>query len=740
MLAAILACTLLVTSCSGLTNLFSSDTPDPVEPAAAVEVEEVEAETPSADGTPQALQDLWFITRMQAVDADGESTDVGIEVLNALKPLADEPVALNDELRFHPVPQLQPAIIRPTGEPRTEVEVVAGLFEAMPSAVERGVVDDGVRLSLGVIAGVAQGEIHVSAGDRLFLQLFDLPPLTEVDVVLVDYAFGHSLPPKDGTAEEATGDQVALLAERFAAGRIAIGGPENAAEGEVAIFTGVPFQRDDSIIEPASHAVPNHDGGTEIVTAGFTGTGTTTALALNRPGGGGGGGSAPFKGNRALAEAAISALVCLGIALAAGPAGGVFVTVVCTAIGALGVVYIVSGLLEKNQLVEPPGPPSPDTFSHGDPHLVGFTGKHYSIHAVGEFIAVRDESVEVQVRMDAVSTRAASNTALAARLGDQRVTIDPARKDVLWVDGEPSTLGEYEDITLAAGGSIARSGSLIDVHWPGGAQLRVHLRGRHLDYHLGLGDETAQVEGLHGTVDGRLLFASGEEVEANPDHDRLREFADTWRITDEESLFDYGPGESTATFTDLNFPHEEPTVDSLDPAAVALATTVCERAGLVGATLQNCIFDVAVTGDTTYAWSAVHQQVLTAPESFPRTPYVATTDSTPTDATETAHPVVVWQRDVESKYDFDTLTMICPPLPAGREDLVTSPRVWGTDIYSADSAICPAAVHAGVITTEGGEVKIERRPDRDDYEGTTRNGVTTRPWKRPWSLSYVFID
>ncbi|MGI8811550.1 MAG: LCCL domain-containing protein [Pyrinomonadaceae bacterium] len=56
----------------------------------------------------------------------------------------------------------------------------------------------------------------------------------------------------------------------------------------------------------------------------------------------------------------------------------------------------------------------------------------------------------------------------------------------------------------------------------------------------------------------------------------------------------------------------------------------------------------------------------------------------------------------------------------------TPSAVWGSDIYTADSSVCTAAVHAGVIMlSKGGDVTIEFRPGRSVYGSTTRNGITT---------------
>ena len=55
--------------------------------------------------------------------------------------------------------------------------------------------------------------------------------------------------------------------------------------------------------------------------------------------------------------------------------------------------------------------------------------------------------------------------------------------------------------------------------------------------------------------------------------------------------------------------------------------------------------------------------------------------------------------------------------------------VWGTDIYTLDSSICSAAVHAGKLALEsGGPVTIELRPGESSYKGSTRNGIETNDY------------
>jgi hypothetical protein len=53
--------------------------------------------------------------------------------------------------------------------------------------------------------------------------------------------------------------------------------------------------------------------------------------------------------------------------------------------------------------------------------------------------------------------------------------------------------------------------------------------------------------------------------------------------------------------------------------------------------------------------------------------------------------------------------------------------VWGTDVYTADSLLAAAAVHAGVLRAgETALVKVTILAGEAQYEGTERNGITTQ--------------
>ncbi len=70
----------------------------------------------------------------------------------------------------------------------------------------------------------------------------------------------------------------------------------------------------------------------------------------------------------------------------------------------------------------------------------------------------------------------------------------------------------------------------------------------------------------------------------------------------------------------------------------------------------------------------------------------------------------------------ETLTYDCPAGCRGGS-------LWGTDTYTADSSICAAARHSGVIGDRGGRVRIKIVPGLESYSGSERNGVRSESWK-----------
>jgi serine/threonine protein kinase len=64
------------------------------------------------------------------------------------------------------------------------------------------------------------------------------------------------------------------------------------------------------------------------------------------------------------------------------------------------------------------------------------------------------------------------------------------------------------------------------------------------------------------------------------------------------------------------------------------------------------------------------------------------------------------------------------------------PPLWGTDVYSDDSLLEVAVVHAGILRPgQRGVVKVTILPGRDSYQGSTRNGITSADYG-PWGGSF----
>ena len=145
-------------------------------------------------------------------------------------------------------------------------------------------------------------------------------------------------------------------------------------------------------------------------------------------------------------------------------------------------------------------------------------------------------------------------------------------------------------------------------HRPRGDHLQ-HQRGDRPD-RQGAARRSGHLEGLLGDagepleqiVGGNGAVYSMDEL-ADPwasvhDFDLLyHQFAQSWRISQQSSLFYYPKGESTATFTDLSFPSKALTVAALTPKTVAAAERDCKAEGITNRyLLADCVYDVGLTG------------------------------------------------------------------------------------------------------------------------------------------------
>ena len=293
---------------------------------------------------------------------------------------------------------------------------------------------------------------------------------------------------------------------------------------------------------------------------------------------------------------------------------------------------------------------SDDGSDVGDPHIRTVDGKSYDFQAVGEFILLRDrDGLEIQARQTPVETAnpitdnytglkasVSVNTAVAARVGSHKISYQPFefRRDSrlqFFLDGKPAELStagiDLEGHRVSAFNANGQIGLRVD--YAHGAVLTVAPRLWHiwiLDIHVA---HTHADEGIMGSIPKQTwlpTLPNGATVGPKPEslHERYitlyKIFADAWRVTDKSSLFMYAQGTSTETFTDRDWPAEQPP-SILKPEfqipgfptpvniPVAEAEEICK-----GVTIDylhaNCVFDVATTGDKGFADAYLLQQDL----------------------------------------------------------------------------------------------------------------------------------
>ncbi|KAG7175965.1 Receptor-type tyrosine-protein phosphatase C-like [Homarus americanus] len=63
----------------------------------------------------------------------------------------------------------------------------------------------------------------------------------------------------------------------------------------------------------------------------------------------------------------------------------------------------------------------------------------------------------------------------------------------------------------------------------------------------------------------------------------------------------------------------------------------------------------------------------------------------------------------------------------------TKLQVYGTEYYSKTSDVCQAAVHAGAVGPQGGEVTFTQDNTNHDRRGTIRNRIISKSWFKSWT-------
>jgi hypothetical protein len=268
---------------------------------------------------------------------------------------------------------------------------------------------------------------------------------------------------------------------------------------------------------------------------------------------------------------------------------------------------------------EPPEPPMTGT-TFGDVHVATFDALGYDNQSVGEFWVFDNGTVQVQMRLEPVegSQGASIVTAAAVGVGGHTVSMHPIGET--WIDGAETALERGRPFDLGAAELLRSPGHWTIVTADGTVVEVSDIVALTTDALIvTIRPSAVPSVGMFGSADGNpdndLVTRDGIQLEAHTRFDTEffhASFVDSWRITQEESLFHYGPGESTESFLIEGFPQSWLTVADLPELERTKADRLC---GEVGVTREDllaaCVFDVVVTGDPAFAYQSFLVQATT---------------------------------------------------------------------------------------------------------------------------------
>jgi hypothetical protein len=249
--------------------------------------------------------------------------------------------------------------------------------------------------------------------------------------------------------------------------------------------------------------------------------------------------------------------------------------------------------------------------SHGDPHIATFDGHGYDLQAIGEFVYVDSADFSIQSRLQGEKGKATWNVATAIRAGTHVIeSYQENVQTIVAVDGsevEPGHEGiNFPDGTLVF--TVPNSLNDLVVVSPSGAYVLIESFGGRQNLRVGIPPGVAVTGGLGGFADGntsndfRLRDGAVLALRAAKSIEGLYgQFAQSWRVIPGERLFRRGSAAEFLTTAYTSLPQSVISLSDFPNAVLENARRECRSRGVPGAAIADCMFDVAATGDVSWA-------------------------------------------------------------------------------------------------------------------------------------------
>jgi hypothetical protein len=258
---------------------------------------------------------------------------------------------------------------------------------------------------------------------------------------------------------------------------------------------------------------------------------------------------------------------------------------------------------------EPNPEACPPCESCAEVHLSTHDRLRFDFQAAGEFVLFEDASGDhvAQIRTEPRTPAPVTyTTAVAVRVSGDVIAIHVLPDLRIVLNGKSIEMDPVSQLDLPGGGTLTRENKIITARWPDGTKVQSRfVEKNYMNVGVYLAPSLAgRTRGLAGDFDGDpdndMKTRDGEQLPRRVGRDVLYgRFGNSWRIRQDESLFWYAPGESTATYTLADFPIKDIQLADLDPADIERAEQACRAQGIEHPRLfSDCVFDVAVTGDT----------------------------------------------------------------------------------------------------------------------------------------------